>query len=309
MGFRKAISCLWDNAGKQEVVLFLLAIFLLGVGVTLDVTHQSLYERERGWVIVAFIVCLLAATIPTMVRCAGEGYSRVWLICGTSAVVLTLFVICFFLAYFAFVGTSEPSIAVDKILNLPPVLAAMWAAGMGWYVHFQASSKNNRTTNSFNLLMQTRTSAEFLKMQAAAQRVYPHGVSVPIEDIGYFSALKQSQVLNAAEAAEQAGPITIELADERRKAEAVNAIKYLLNYYEFMAVGLTAKDLDENLLYETIAVNVTSVYERAEHYIAHVRKGANVNQPLAFESIEVLAKIWQGKLKDEVHDKEKQDSA
>lgn len=223
------------------------ALMLIGVG--LDVADEPLYEAIKGWLVAGLALVLLYASVPALVRCGSTGgIKSVWSVMGYSLMLLILTLFAFFLSYYWIVsalpkGSPPPS---DKVLNFPPVIAALWAAGMGWYVHFQATSKNHRTTNAFNLLMQTRTSKEFLDRARSVQEVYPFGAVIPEDETQYFSSAALRDLIAskaAAKVAEQTTGAVANFEDLERKVLAANNLKYLLNYYEFMAVGIAARDL------------------------------------------------------------------
>lgn len=287
---------------RREHIAFAVLVALVLVGVGLDLSDQPLYERFKGFGLIVAALLFFYSTVPPTLRCAAAGVKSVWSVCGASVVHLIVFLVVFYTAFFWIADSLPETVPApsDKLLNFPPMVAALWAAGMGWYVHFQASAKNHRTTNSFNLLMQTRTSSVFLERARTVQLTFPHGSNVAVADKSLF----ESSVLSMlAQAATGGGADAADAEKRLELATAADALKYLLNYYEFMAVGIEAKDLDENLLYDTISVTVTSMYHRAEPFITHLRKDATPKQPLAFDSLEALVKRWDARLRDEIHQK------
>ncbi|MBK0010795.1 DUF4760 domain-containing protein [Stenotrophomonas sp. S41] len=277
------------------------SIALICVG--LDWCDFEPYEQIKGWLIAAAGIVVLYALVPALVRCGMAGGAKsVWSVVRVSLMLLLFTLISFYSSYYlisaSFVAPGRE--LSDKYLNFPPVIAALWTAGMGWYIHFQATSKNHRTNNSFNLLMQTRTSAEFLRRALDVQMVFPFGCNVTKDDEGHFSSdnlkVLAQQTLSSL-SVEEGGAGQPPTLDES-KVKAIEGMKYLLNYYEFMAVGIEANDLEENMLFNTIGGTVCSIRDRADLYVQHVRKNGQI---LCFAALDRLVARWKQRLEDEKH--------
>ncbi|MBB6572555.1 DUF4760 domain-containing protein [Xanthomonas arboricola] len=277
-----------------------------GIGlicVGLDWCNYIPYELYKGWLIAVAGAVVLYAMVPALVRCGMAGGAKsVWSVVRASLALLLFTLISFYSSYYLISGSiTMGSVSLsDKYLNFPPAIAALWTAGMGWYIHFQATSKNHRTNNSFNLLMQTRTSSEFLRRALDVQKVYPFGCNILEVDEEHFSpenlknlALQAANSLVVENVAVVPPPTLLEA-----KVLAIEGMKYLLNYYEFMAVGIEANDLEENMLFKTIGGTVCSVRDRADLYIQHMRKNG---QPLCFAALDRLVTRWKQRLEDEKH--------
>jgi len=286
----------------EKVAAFsVLAVLLVCAG--LDWCDYAPYERFKGWLIALGGAVVLYAFVPALVRCGMSGGARsVWSVVRASLALLLVTLASFYSSYYLISASMGPGAAElsDRYLNFPPAIAALWTAGMGWYIHFQATSKNHRTNNSFNLIMQTRTSSEFLKKAHAVQMVYPFGSKIGPEDVDYFSsgAMLQLQRQGLASLTVEEGGATLETLLREEKVNAIEGVKYLLNYYEFMAVGIEANDLEESMLYNTISTTVCSMRERAEVYVSHLRENG---QPLCFTTLDRLVKRWNERLEDEKH--------
>lgn len=308
----------WEHISKKEMGCLIATAVLFVFGVGLDVADQPLYEAWKGWGLIALALLFFTGAIPGITRCAAQGPHSIWPVVRGAFVILVIFLVVFYTSFhwIAASAAAQHFEISDKFLNFPPMVIAIWAAGVGWYIHFQASAKNHRTNNAFSLLMQTRTCAEFLNRAQVVQHRYPHGSVVPKEDVELFASsalrdlreqLREAESPDAsvvtAEASADTSAEQVRIAKEYlEKAKAADALKYLLNYYEFMSVGIKAKDLDEELLYQTICVTVTSMYARARPFIEHVRTApVGTAQPLAFTALEELVKKWEQRLADETH--------
>lgn len=66
----------------------------------------------------------------------------------------------------------------------------------------------------------------------------------------------------------------------------LGALRYLLNYFEFIAVGIRYGDLDEVLLKNTLRSILCSVYEAAEPLVRQRRKAPGLTESPAAETTE-----------------------
>ncbi|HGM6730979.1 TPA: DUF4760 domain-containing protein [Stenotrophomonas maltophilia] len=302
--------------GSTSVLRHLRALEKLAMGavvsvglicVGLDLCDQPLYEKYKGWLIAVAGLTVLYSLVPALVRCGMAGGAKsVWSVVRVSLALLLFTLVSFYSAHYYIAQSllDQSMVLSDKYLNFPPAIAALWTAGMGWYIHFQATSKNHRTNNSFNLLMQTRTSSEFLKRALDVQKLYPFGCNITADDQNYFPSdnlkrLTQQKAAAALETPTGTAP-TPEL--DETKVCAIEGMKYLLNYYEFMAVGIEANDLEESMLFNTIGGTVCSIRERADVYVQYVRENG---QSMSFVALDRLVDRWKQRLKDEQHQHEK----
>lgn len=278
-------------------VAYAVVALVIAVCFGLDISDQSLYEMYRPviWGIIA--IFFVGITGMAVHRCACHGHRSIGQVSFYSILLLCVTLAMFYVIYFQVTGALPPpargqaTTSAERILNVPPVIAAIWAAGIGWYIHFQATAKGHRTNNALSLLMQTRTSKEFLQRSEAVQRVYPHGTRVPAEaaaeaSFGALRAIEEQLKSETLDATDRAA-----LVERSARIEAVLALKYMLNYYEFMAVGLEKNDLDDGLLYDTIGIHVPSIYRRAESVVQSMRgPGTDI---LAFSALEPLVVRWE----------------
>ncbi len=298
----------------REWLLLLLVVIALSVGIGLEIANYSVYENFKGIGCALAGSSIIAILIPSVIRCAGEGYNNVWLTSGAAIILLFIFLFTFYTSYFLIVGMSLPVGGSDsgtsRILTFPPMISAACIACLGWYIHFQASAKNHRTSNSFQLIMHTRTSKEFLDRATRVHSAYPYGTIVPSDHVASIApSAKRSAESVVAKLDEKANPEAKENAERLLKiALDADAVKYLLNFYEFMAVGIKQKDLEEIIIYDTLGVAVTSIYERAQPFINYIN-GPNVGQTLAFCQLDKLVKRWNIWLEDERSDLNKRRAA
>ncbi|MBV6687337.1 DUF4760 domain-containing protein [Xanthomonas euvesicatoria pv. physalidis] len=295
-------------SGPMKLCLMIVAL-MAAVCVGLDVGDYGLYEELKHWVFLiiggAFVVIMAMAVR----RCADKGAKSIGQVCFWSIVLLALTLSLLYMTYFMAIGAlippgeELPPYGLDKLLNIPPVIAAMWAAGLGWYVHFQATAKAHRTNNAWNLLTQTRTSKEFVQRAEAVARYVPHGAVLSEDDLALaewpaLHALESRLATLQATKGPAAGTLAeVQLKDEISKSEALLALRYMLNFYEFMAVGIEKNDLDDHLLYDSLGVHVPSIFRRAEPYVRKCQE--KDKETLAFSALEPLVERWERQCKRE----------
>lgn len=282
LAFKDLVTkCWWSWAG---LVLFFCLGFLLAV-------HGGLVPVERGVLALGAYFSLLVFFANPLYRAAFADHSHLLTICIWSAVLVLLGIVVACYSYYAIVGANY--LKYDKLLNVIPVFVAIWAAGVGWLVHFKLSNKAHRTSNAFSIIMETRKSGEFLKRQETVTRHFPPGVPVAADYAPYFPTASEKELREkAAQQKKPPDPVALE------KIEAIQALKYLLNYYEFMAVGIEKKDLDDDMLFRTISTTVVGTYERAKSLIEYLNgTGAGQgNQKLALVALSGLAEKWRKQL-------------
>ncbi|HEY0916903.1 MAG TPA: DUF4760 domain-containing protein [Solimonas sp.] len=70
-------------------------------------------------------------------------------------------------------------------------------------------------------------------------------------------------------------------------------IRYALNHYEFVAIGIDAGIYDEQMIKNASYSTITKMYERAAPFIEHVRTAHST--PTYFQALEALVKRWKEK--------------
>jgi Domain of unknown function (DUF4760) len=289
---------------SRERWLLLAIAIALAIGVGMDISNHIIYEEYKGVAYAISGLAIIATLMPSVIRCAGGGYKNVWLTAGAALILLAIFLATFYTSYFLIIGVAPVPAGGDsgisRVLTFPPMISAACIACLGWYIHFQASAKNHRTSNSFHLIMQTRTSKEFLDRASRVHSAYPHGTAVPPEHVASIAPSAKSKAEIALSKLEEGALPEIRAAAEERLKVALDAdaVKYMLNFYEFMAVGIKQKDLEEIIIYDTLGVTVTSIYARATPFVDYLTSQSG-GQTLAFCQLDKLAKRWNVWLEDE----------
>lgn len=160
-----------------------------------------------------------------------------------------------------YISTSSTS---NTVLLLLGTLAAI----LGWLCSTRSQVLNNRRNHSMQLLIESRLSDRYMGYVNAVsnisnefRKLNPNESSLVIE---YFNAL------------------TI---------EQKNSILYMLNYCEFISVGIRFGDLDEQLMFNTFGSMLKTNFEFSQKVIEHKQKEKNSH----FEHVTALYNRWHGK--------------
>jgi hypothetical protein len=239
-----------------------LAVFFVGAVLcelipSLRMIYVNYYLREALWglIVLAYFLSFTKPFVKMGIDDDKAIYNQIFF--GIISILTA-----FFLALIA--------VAVYGPRSFPyTLLTSLFAAslvGLGWYFHYRVTTKASRRAHTINLLMETRLSEEFQQHLRDFRGAYCIGEKVPREDIEKYLHSR------------------IEQDTPDPKARAVQAIKYLLNFYEFLAVSINKKDVDEEVLFECLAGIAVTIADTFEHAIDVSRE----QDALAYEHFERL---------------------
>jgi hypothetical protein len=115
------------------------------------------------------------------------------------------------------------------------ILVSSSVIAMGWWIQNINQANNARKAHTLNIILQSRMSSSYLDRLAAFTKVYR----------GNRFIAKELAILGDVTAPSDERSFSNLPRDIR---EAYDGVCYLLNYYEFLAQGVRARDLDENLV-------------------------------------------------------------
>lgn len=132
-----------------------------------------------------------------------------------------------------------------------------------------------RKQHTITILFQTRLSPEFRENLAKRKMYFHEGEAVSYDTYrGYLTARRDTD---------------IDDEEARHRRESAEAIRSLLNYYEFIALGVARHDLDEGMLRGSIrAIMCALVVDMAD--IIRQEQAAN---PLAYRNVTWLFQRWR----------------
>lgn len=153
------------------------------------------------------------------------------------------------------------------------LLVGVVAAVMGWLVSSYITLRNSIKQHTINTLLQSRLSTHYQQQaQVINQTFFAPGM--PLND-----------------------PVPLDFLLDEKNKDALGAVNYVLNYFEFCAVGIRYGDLDENLMRQTMRGIIRRLCNRMMPYIRYTRKedenGKLAEPTTQFEHIKWLLTRWE----------------
>lgn len=189
----------------------------------------------------------------------------IWLRLKRPGFVLGLLLSIVWLVFFAFCwwqANLPPKDALQKFQSQQWVLlVAALAATSGWIVTSWMGVRNSVKQHTINTLLQSRLSIEYMKHASTLGRHYK-------------SFSEQSGQQDTAQRA------TDGLDEE--------SLQYVLNYFEFIAIGIRAGDLHEGLLRGSLRSIVCRNVEMSKDWIDDCR----AKSPRLYENLGWLQNRW-----------------
>lgn len=144
-------------------------------------------------------------------------------------------------------------------------LLGVFAAALGWGVTSWTSHRNARAQHTINYLAQRFSNSTFSD-QAALFNRYFAGKIINLDLIKSISTNESQEAI-----------------------DALQALRYILNWFEFIAVGVSLGDLDIEIVTKTIRSNLILYTDRCLPYITEVRR----TQPRVLENLIELRSHFQ----------------
>lgn len=176
------------------------------------------------------------------------------------------------LAEYRFLGLDLPDMK-GKWLFTMGILAAI----CGWIVSAAITVRNSIKQHTINTLLQSRLSATYME----------HAKCINKE---LFSPGQGNE------------PVQVSFLHHPDHVEVLRSVDYVLNYLEFLSVGIRHGDLDEKVLRHTMRGIVIRLYEKVRLYMWEMRgdDGVYVARPQQLEHLTWLYLRWKtDKLKEE----------
>lgn len=145
------------------------------------------------------------------------------------------------------------------------ILAGVLTAMLGWATTSLVTIKNSVKQHTINTLLQSRLSATYM--------VYADRLNLHFSE---FSAA------HGRDPSKWAGKDPITGVD-------IPSLRYVMNYFEFIAIGIRHGDLEEEMLRSSLGSILKNTVIFADSYISSSKKG----QPLAFCNLMWLNDRWK----------------
>lgn len=163
---------------------------------------------------------------------------------------------------------SEPNVITSKLTPFVAFLSAITAVG-GWVFTSRIQIINATKTHAMQVLMNSRTSTAYVAKVDEAMKLRKR----IMDENGWT----------------ENDPVKISSERYLRlTAEERSAVHYLLNFLEFIAVGVRHANLDEDMIKGSFKSILTNNYLTFHPIIEHIRKSS----PSNYVELEVLHKRW-----------------
>ncbi|QUJ77365.1 DUF4760 domain-containing protein [Sulfitobacter albidus] len=164
--------------------------------------------------------------------------------------------------------------ATGTFVALVSVAAALCTFGYNAY----AARRAQRKQQTMTLLLESRLSSEFRGILEKRRHLFPEYTDVSFD------------AWNAARtAAPEDATDPDQIAAAERSRESALAVTQLLNYYEFLAVGIKQGDLDKDLLRKTLRSIMCNLVDDCRDLIAEMRR----RKPSTYEHLCALYDDWR----------------
>lgn len=134
----------------------------------------------------------------------------------------------------------------------------IFAASLGWWVTLHNSTKSN----TVSLISAMRLNSEYLSRVSDLYEVYPNLEVIKKEDLK---------------------------SNEQGIIKAINASKFILNYYEFLCIAIKSGDVDENICKSFLENIFKGMYIKSKDMIEVYR---HKESSLLAENFTYYAKKW-----------------
>ncbi len=154
-------------------------------------------------------------------------------------------------------------------------IAALLFAVFSYFSRSVEQEIQSRKQHTIKILFDTRLSPEFRQYLEKRKYCFAEGsVIVPETYRAYLAATR-----------------TVDISDDEanRRRKSAEAVRSLLNYYEFISYGIESGDLDETMLNETIRGMVCRLVADAHLVIADYQK----TEPRTFAHLTALYRAWK----------------
>lgn len=164
--------------------------------------------------------------------------------------------------------------ATGTIAAFVSVVAALGTFAYSAY----AARRAQRKQQTMTLLLESRLSSEFRGILEKRRELFPEYTDVTFD------------AWNAARTAKSPNPDNeLQRKTVERERESALALTQLLNYYEFLAVGIKEGDLDKELLRKTLRSIMCNLVDDCRDLIAEMRR----RRPSTYEHLTALYDDWR----------------
>lgn len=202
------------------------------------------------------------------------------------------FVVLYFLfGVFSEVGTralirvyanfpETPSTRYTTFSNISGAIVALFgvaAALFTFILNARLTRRAQRKQHTITILLETRLSEYFQATISRRRAVFPEFTDITFE---MWDNARNAQPANSTPTAKD---------DAQQQRDGAAALTQLLNYYEFLAVGVREGDLDKDMLHKTIRGIMCNLVDDARLLISEMRR----QSPKTYEHLAPLYDDWR----------------
>ena len=154
------------------------------------------------------------------------------------------------------------------------IIVAGSIAGMGWWIQFITSAASDRRKHTLNVVLSTRTCTEYQTHLRNNTHLWRGNRHAP-KELCLWRDDPDNPKFKDANVPEDV-------------VKAINGLLYILNFFEFLAQGIKANDLDDKLLRECFCGFLEGLERRAYYILSEAQK----RDERYFEGIIFLCKRW-----------------
>tara|TARA_Y100000296_G_C5165006_1_gene254046 strand:- start:295 stop:1296 length:1002 start_codon:yes stop_codon:yes gene_type:complete len=166
----------------------------------------------------------------------------------------------------------------------------------------EENRKTHRKNHTLNILLQSRLSETYQNRMKDAAKFYPSHNSFPnvleMENgekrtmyemlVSYSGMFQEGSTFIDPKNKKISFEVSKELHDHARAIEGLN---YLLNYFEFISIGIKNGDLDETVLEDSLHWILINLLDRTKNFITLTHTQSNSNK--IWENAIKLGEKWQ----------------
>lgn len=176
-----------------------------------------------------------------------------------------------------------PGACIRFLSSVPgalPALATMlsvFVAVVAFFANATISKRQQRKQHTVNLLFETRFSAELRDLNRRRKLAFPEYKTVAFDP--WLKAYKAGKYPSGSN----------DQSPEVIKSDGARALVEMLNYYEYLAVGIAQGDLHHGMLKESLRGIMCSFVDDARCVIAGIRQ----KNPRAYKYLVELYALWR----------------
>lgn len=271
------------NSGSYNIVgqAVWAICFILTIANELGILASPIYETNRGLFWATGLVAYIIGFLNPCEKIIDKNNSI------SVALFLSVFWVlqfCIALTVYIFLKNNSNEthfpFTSSHLIQIVTSFFAASAVAIGWFVHAHTQKNTQRRQHTVNVLNSSRMSEVYQENLEKYSMRYSRNKPISKKNVDIYVKWNK-----------KGG----KLSDE--KLEIVESIRnaiYLLNFYEFVAVGINKGDMDDEYLYETVSFIVSGLLVASRELILEVRK----DDPAIYEHIDNMNSRWENITRD-----------